>query len=149
MSPMSTNTDPDSLDAILTKLAREVESAVHAMYRRQAGPGTTQVRTDQFIKNARDRIASIGAPPRASAPAGTTPRFSAAVTAAAVDAGLSAEWTAAEATAVTKCLMAWLPLGAPSSAKPESRCMPSGRDLLPTWGERELARQAIRKVPVK
>jgi hypothetical protein len=147
---MSTNTDPDSLDAILTKLARDVESAVHAMYRRQAGPSTTQVRTDQMVRSARDRIASIGAPPRASAPAGPAPRFSAAVTASAIaGAAASAEWTADEATAVTKCVLAWLPLGSPASAKPDTRCLPPGRELIPTWGERETARQAVRKVPIK
>ncbi|HYV97046.1 MAG TPA: hypothetical protein VE967_06305 [Gemmatimonadaceae bacterium] len=147
---MSTNTDPDSLDAILAKLAREVESAVHAMYRRQAGPQTTQVRTDQFVRAARDRITSTNAvqnAPRTSAPTGSAARFSAA--GAATSAGdTKPEWTTAEAAAVTKCVMAWLPMGSPTSAAPDSRCVPPGRELMPVWSERELARGALRKVPV-
>ena len=154
---MSMNTDPDSLEAILAKLAKDVENAVHAMYRRQAGPNTTQVRAERFVLEARDRIAG-SANARVAAPSGALPRFTGAAVAGAVGStvgstgestGEAAGWTADEAAAVTKCIRAWLPMGAPSSAAPESRCVAPGRELIPLWRERELARQAAGRVQAR
>ena len=54
--------------------------------------------------------------------------------------------TAAEATAIMRCVMGWLPMGAPNAAAPESRCVAAARELFPTWGDREMARQAVKRV---
>jgi hypothetical protein len=48
--------------------------------------------------------------------------------------------------ALRKCVLAWLPMGAPSQAAADSRCIAAGRELLPSWGEREAARNALAKV---
>jgi hypothetical protein len=37
-------------------------------------------------------------------------------------------------------------MGAPSQTAPDSRCIAAGRELLPNWGEREAARNALAKV---
>jgi hypothetical protein len=141
---------PGTIDEILARLAKDVESAVHAMYRRQVGPGTARVRTEQFVAEARSRLAAAGAQPDVALRSGSGPmqRFSAVTAADATPAASAEAWTSAEAAAVVKCVMGWLPAGSPSSAKPDSRCVPAGRELVPAWGERELARAAIRKVPV-
>jgi hypothetical protein len=138
---------PDAVDDVLAKLAKDVEAAVHAMYRGKVGAHTAKVRTGHLVTDARARIAqSLGAAP---SPADPQQRFSAAVVASAkLGDGAGVEWSGEEAAAVTKCILAWLPIGSPASAKPDSRCTPPGRELIPTWGERELAREAVRKVAV-
>ncbi len=143
---MSINTDPNSLEGILRKLAKEVEVAVHTMYRREAGAGTMQVRTERFVFEARDRIAAATGASGAPVPVAQR-RFTPVVAASAVEgAGTSAEWTADEAAAVTKCILAWLPMGPPAAAAPDSRCIAPGRELIPLWREREAARQAVGRV---
>lgn len=142
---------PEAVEEILTKLAKDIEAAVHSMYRGQVGTNTAQVRTEHFVTDARERIAAfLKSMPSANVPGAPPQRFTAAVTASTVAAAAGdAGWSAEEAAAVTKCLMAWLPLGLPSNAEPDSKCLASGKELLPTWAERELARAAIRKVPVR
>lgn len=147
---------PEAVDEILAKLAKDVESAVHSMYRREVGPSTAQVRTEHFVSDARERIGAFlkSLPPGSAlgqrAPSGPAARFSAANAASSSSGdGADGGWSVEEAAAVNKCLTAWLPIGPPSSAKPDSRCMAPGRELIPTWGERELARNAVRKVPVR
>jgi hypothetical protein len=142
---------PEAVEEILAKLAKDIESAVHSMYRGQVGPNTAQVRTEHFVADARERISAfMKSSPSAHVPGAPPQRFTAAVAASSVAGdGGNAVWTPEEAAAITKCLMAWLPLGSPSSAAPDSRCMPSGKELLPTWGDREMARAAVRKVSVK
>lgn len=142
---------PEAVEEILAKLAKDIESAVHAMYRREVGANTAQVHTEHFVTDARERIAAFMKSTTPSAQtAGAPPRFSAVIAASSIAGdGTDAGWSPEEAAAVTKCLMAWLPLGSPSSAAPDSKCMAAGKELLPTWGERELARGAVRKVPVR
>lgn len=135
---------PEAVEEILAKLAKDVEAAVHALYRNQAGTSTTKVRTENFVDDARKRIAAFvqgDTTPRAS---GAHQRFS-AVELAAPSTGGAGEWTADDVSAVTKCVMAWLPMGPPTSAAADSRCIAAGRELLPSWGERETARAALRK----
>lgn len=145
------STMPEAVEGILAKLAKDVEQAVHAMYRRQAGPDTTMVRTEHMVRDAADRVASfLKSTPAAPAPGAPPQRFTASVVASSIAAeGTEGGWTGDEAQAITKCIMAWLPMGSPTSAKPDSRCMAPGKELIPTWGEREIARQAVRKVAVK
>lgn len=142
---------PEAVEEILAKLAKDIEAAVHSMYRGNVGQDTAQVRTEHFVTDARDRItAFLKSSPSANVPGAPPQRFTAAVAASSVGGdGGDARWSADEAAAVTKCLMAWLPLGLPASAEPDSKCLPSGKELLPTWAERELARAAVRKVPVR
>jgi hypothetical protein len=141
---------PEAVEEILARLARDIEKAVHAMYRSEAGASTTQVRTEHFVSDASDRIGAFLKSTPSAAGAGPTPRFTAAVVASSISGdGADGDWSADEAAAVTKCIMAWLPIGPPSSAKPESRCLAPGKELLPSWGEREVARNAVRKVPVR
>lgn len=142
---------PEAVDEILSKLAKDIESAVHSMYRGQVGANTAQVRTEHFVTDARERISAfMKSTPPAQVPGAPPPRFSAVVAASSIAGdGGDAGWSAAEAAAVTKCLMAWLSIGAPTTTAPDSKCMASGKELLPTWGERELARAAVRKVPVR
>ena len=142
---------PEAVEEILAKLAKDIESAVHSMYRGQVGANTKQVRTEHFVSDAVDRISAfMKSSPSAQVPGAPPPRFTAAVAASSLAGdGSDADWSTDEAAAVTKCLTAWLPMGAPSSADPDSKCLPSGKELLPTWGERELARAAVRKVPVR
>lgn len=122
---------------------------MHALYRGQAGADTARARTDHLIAAARQALATpdaaAGAAPRV--PSLQRPRLSTAVLSAEPSPDATGAWTAAESAAVTKCVMAWLPMGAPSSAAPDSRCMPPGKELIPTWRERETAREAVKKVP--
>jgi hypothetical protein len=141
---------PEAVDEILAKLAKDVEKAVHSMYRSEVGVNTTQIRTEHFVTDARDRIGAFLKSSPAAAAGAAPPRFTAAVAASSISGdGADGGWSADEAAAVTKCIMAWLPIGSPSSAKPESKCMAPGKELLPSWGEREVARNAVRKVPVR
>ena len=142
---------PEAVEEILAKLAKDIESAVHSMYRGQVGANTKQVRTEHFVSDARDRISAfMKSSPAAHVPGAPPQRFTAAVAASSIGGdGSDAAWTTEEAAAVAKCLTAWLPMGAPSTVALDSKCMPSGKDLLPTWAEREMARAAVRKVPVR
>jgi hypothetical protein len=140
---------PDAVETVLAKLAKDVETAVHAMYRREVGPSTAKVRTEHFVNDAVERLAAFvkSTPGRASS--SPIQRFSAVVAPNPTPAeGGTAQWSADEAAAVTKCVMGWLPMGSAKSATPESKCMAPGKDLIPTWGEREAARNAIRRVAV-
>lgn len=142
---------PEAVEEILTKLAKDIEAAVHAMYQGHVGQNTAQVRTEHFVADACERIAAfMKSSPSANVPGAPPQRFTVAVAASSVAGdGGDAAWSAEEAAAITKCLMAWLPLGLPSNAEPDSKCLASGKELLPTWAERELARAAVRKVPVR
>ena len=130
MSP----TSEAQLNLIIEKLVKDVELSVHAMYRGDVRQNTAKARTDTHRRAAyealRPLIGSGSAP--SGAPSATLPNGS----------GLNA----AEATAIMRCVSAWLPMGAPSAAPPDSRCVAAARELFPTWGERELARQAVKRV---
>ena len=131
------------LEQVLDKLVRDVETAVHALYRGQVRQQTVKAKTEGFRKAARDALAALlgagPAAPAAPAPArdvgATTGRYS------VVGSKLNPD----EVAAITRCIMAWLPMGDPKAAAPDSRCVPAGRELLPSWGDREKAHAALRR----
>jgi hypothetical protein len=137
------------IDGVLEKLVKDVEAAVHALYRGEVRQLTAKARTDTLLKAARQRLAelipSAQGPAGAAVPAGgvTSPRPSVA---APVVAGAAAGWSREEGEAVLRCIMAWLPVGPPTTADPGSKCIPAGRELVPTWGQRERAREAVRRI---
>jgi hypothetical protein len=125
-----------TVDQILDKLARDVEASIHAFYRGDIRQHTQRVKTDTFVREARQALgphlglsgaASVATPP-SSAPAAD---------------GLTL--TPDEIAAVTRCVMGWMPLGAPTTAAPDSRCVSGAKEMAPTWGEREKARRALRR----
>ena len=131
---------PDALDEVLDRLARNVEAAVHSLYRGDVRQATAKARTGNLVREASEalRAQMALAPSGGAAPAS---RLSAPAV-----AGAAVGWSRAEGEAVMKCVTAWLPMGSPSAATPESKCIASGREMVPTWGERELARAALRRI---
>lgn len=122
------------LDEVLEKLVREVEAGVHAMYRGDVRQQTLRSKSDTYRRTARDELLPlIGASPR---PGGSL------TTSGAMGAALAPD----EVAAITRCIMAWLPMGAPTTASPQSRCVPAAKELAPSWGEREKARLALKRV---
>src|SRR5690242_1850737 len=101
------------LEQILDRLVRDVEASVHAMYRGDHRQNTMQVRSETHRKAARDALLPlIGKMPR-----GNTPALSSSPLANGAMLG------ADEIAAMTRCIMAWLPMGSPSEASPQSRCI--------------------------
>ena len=160
----------DALDRVLDKLIRDVEQAVHALYRGDVRQQTAKARTDGHRTTARKALqdllagagAGAGAPavaglsvaagafggrpaPPPSQGAGPADPFAPRAPAAFGSGSLSAD----EATAITKCVMAWLPMGAPNTVAPDSRCVPAAKELAPSWRIREVAREAIRRMAPK
>ena len=127
MSP----TSEAQLNSIIEKLVKDVELSVHAMYRGDVRQNTARARTDTHRRAAYEALRPL---------VGDGPSPVSVPTAGA------AALSAAEATAIMRCIMGWLPMGAPNAAAPESRCVAAARELFPTWGEHELARQAIKRV---
>ena len=121
----------EQLNAIIDKLVKDVELAVHAMYRGDVRQNTAKARTDGHRRAAYEALRPLIS--TTSAPSQSVPGSRAAI-------------SAGEATAITRCIMAWLPMGAPSSAASDSRCIAAGRELFPTWGEREQAREAVKRL---
>ena len=118
----------DNIDQILAKLAKDVENAVHALYRGEMKQGTAQGRTGRFVQEAQTKVAeAIGA-------------------ATAAVAGAALGWSVEDSNAVIKCISAWLPMGGPQSTPPDTLCIAPGKMLIPTWGERERAREAVRRI---
>ncbi|MGH7654190.1 MAG: hypothetical protein ACREN6_05955 [Gemmatimonadaceae bacterium] len=142
---------PENIDDILAKLAKDVENAVHSMYRGEMRQHTAQARTGQYVLDAQGKVAeALGAASAAvsgvvpgPAPVATSPRPSVF---APVSAGAAVGWTTEESDAVLKCITAWLPMGGPQSTPPDTLCIAPGKMLIPTWGERERAREAVRKL---
>ena len=128
MSP----TSEAQLNSIIEKLVKDVELSVHAMYRGDVRQNTARARTDTHRRAAYDAL-------RPLVTDGGAPSSSAA-------AGAGGTLTSDEATAIMRCIMGWLPMGAPNAAAPDSRCVAAARELFPTWGERELARQAVKRI---
>ncbi len=121
------------LDQILETLVRDVIAAVHAMYRGEVRQETAKLKTAEQRATARSallHLVGVQPPP----PAGTEPPSVAA-------SALSPD----EVAAITRCILGWLPMGAPDQAVPDSRCIPAAREIAPAWGEREKARLAIRR----
>jgi len=131
----------DAIDEVLDRLARSVESAVHAMYRGDVRQQTAKARTSQLVREAAEALrVHVGGPtPAAGATVATRP-------AAISVAGAAVGWSRDEGEAVMKCVTAWLPMGPPASARSESRCIAPAREMVPTWGERERAREALKKI---
>ena len=121
----------EQLNSVIDKLVKDVELAVHAMYRGDVRQNTAKARTEGHRRAAYDALRPLianGAAPAAAPATG--------------GAALSDD----EAAAIARCVMAWLPMGAPNAAAPDSRCVAAARELFPTWGEREQARQAIKRL---
>jgi hypothetical protein len=131
----------DKLEEVIKNLVRDVAAGVHAMYRGDIRQQTAQVRMSAFVTQAREALlpllAGSGAVtvlnPMSVGSLHPPPRGSEA---------LSAE----EAAAITRCIMAWGPMGNPSEAAPDSRCAPGAKELVPSWGDREKAREALRRL---
>lgn len=143
---------PDNIDEILAKLAKDVENAVHSLYRGEMRQNTAKARTGHYVQDAQAKVAdAIGAAAAAvtgsvgggTAPVAKSPRPS--VSAPAV-AGAAHGWSQEESDAVLKCITAWLPMGGPQSTPPDTLCIAPGKMLIPTWGERERAREAVKKI---
>jgi len=122
-----------SIDEVLDKLIRDVESSVHALYRGQVRQNTQRVKTDSLRNAARQALLPFLAPDGAGPDVSQAP------------APTGAALTPDEIVAATRCVMAWLPMGAPNAANPQSRCVPAAREMTPTWGEREKARLALKR----
>jgi len=134
----------DAIDDVLDTLAKDVEAAVHALYRGDVRQATAQARYGHLIREATDALRARGAAPTAPSEHGGSPHASVAAPPSAAGAGVG--WSREEGEAVMKCVMAWLPMGSPVSATPDSRCVAAGREMVPTWGDREQARAALRKL---
>lgn len=156
----------EQFDEIIDRLVKDTAAAVHDMYRGALGGHTARAKTEVGREAAHKAVAALlgvaatpmkpstansGAGPKANAPginsapsphpSGSGPRISVGI--AAVPEG---PVTDNELAALRKCVLAWLPMGAPSQTAPDSRCIAAGRELLPNWGEREAARMALAKV---
>jgi hypothetical protein len=144
----------DEIDNVLEKLARDVEAAVHSMYRGDVRQATVKARTGNLIREAADALRARGttspeataasAPPSASAVSPAAPPSGRPSAPVALGALLG--WSPEEGQAVMKCVTAWLPMGSPANATPDSKCVAAGREMVPSWGERERARAALRRV---
>jgi hypothetical protein len=144
---------PDNIDQILAKLAKDVENAVHALYRGEMKQGTAQGRTGRYVQEAQAKVADAigaataavaGAGIRSSGPLAVSPRPS--VSAAPAIAGAALGWSVEDSSAVIKCITAWLPMGGPQSTPPDTLCIAPGKMLIPTWAERERAREAVKRI---
>jgi hypothetical protein len=135
MAALQTQQD-NKLEEVIKNLVRDVAAGVHAMYRGDIRAETAQVRMSAFVAQARDALLPLLAGGSSYGAAA----FSGA--AAAHAAGLMA----AEVSAITRCIMAWGPMGSPAEATAESRCVPGAKELVPSWGDREKAREAIRRL---
>lgn len=137
------------IDRVLEKLAKDVEAAVHALYRGEVRQVTTRARTETIVRDASAaldavvRSQTLAPTPAPGAPTVASPRPSVA---APVLAGAAAGWSRDEGEAVMKCITAWLPMGPPTTTDPESKCISAMRDLTPTWAQRERAREAVRHI---
>ncbi|MEK7240889.1 MAG: hypothetical protein AAB224_09910 [Gemmatimonadota bacterium] len=134
----------DAIDEVLDKLAKDVELAVHALYRGEVRQATAKARTGHLVRDAASALRARAATSAVPDPSGTASARHPA-TAPSV-AGAALGWTREDGEAVMKCVTAWLPMGSPASAAPDSKCISSGREMVPTWGERERARAALRKL---
>lgn len=135
------------IDEIVRGLVRDVAAGVHGLYRGDTRQQTTQLRLSTFGKEAGDRLRAAirsqygtpvaGAPVAPAGPGAGTP---------APQSG-TAPLTQEEIGALTRCVMAWLPMGGmPNAATPDMKCVSGAREMSPTWGDREVARTALRRI---
>jgi hypothetical protein len=133
----------DRLEEVIKNLVRDVAAGVHAMYRGDIRQQTAQMRMSAFVTQARDALLPlIGGAGGGISGAQPTSVGSFRPPASGASANIAAE----EAAAITRCVMAWGPMGNPSEATPDSRCVPGAKELVPSWGDREKAREAIRRL---
>lgn len=132
----------DKIEEVIKNLVRDVAAGVHAMYRGEIRQETVQVRMSAFVTQALEALRPLIA--GATALAGLHPMSVGSLQPSAPrgSESLSAEETAA----ITRCIMAWGPMGSPSEAAADSRCAPGARELVPNWGDREKAREALRRL---
>lgn len=123
-----------AVDQVLDKLARDVEASIHAFYRGDVRQHTQRVKTDTFIREARQALQPLLVNTPMTTPGGSV--------AATGTSPISPD----EVAAATRCIMGWLPMGIPTQASPQSRCIPAAKEVAPTWGEREKARLALRRL---
>jgi hypothetical protein len=119
---------------IIDKLMKDTANSVHELYRGQLRGETARARTEVGRQAAVTAIAELLGHP-ISRPSG-----SAEVKA---NPGIL---TQKELESVRRCIMAWVPMGPPNTAAPESRCVAGGREMIPIWGEREAARTSLAKL---
>lgn len=130
------------IDEIVRALVRDVAAGVHSLYRGDIRQQTTQLRLSAFANEAADKlrasIASDGVTHSTSAPT---------VVGTSASSGPQPSLGDDEVAALTRCVMAWIPLGgAPNAATPDMKCTAGAREMAPTWGERETARLAVRRI---
>ena len=126
-------THEETLDTVLAKLVKDVEMAVHALYRGDVRQQTAKAKTEVHRQTARTALTALLGNGRPSGAVLTAP-------------AAGGDLTADEVAAITRCIMAWLAMGPPNDASESSRCVPAGRELAPSWGDRERARNAMRRV---
>ena len=126
----------DKLEEVIRNLVRDVAAGVHAMYRGDIRQQTAQVRMSAFVQQAREALL-----PLLGGNAGPT-----SVGTLQPPARGSGALSSEDAAAITRCVMAWGPMGNPSQATPESQCVPGAKELVPSWGDREKAREAVRRI---
>lgn len=136
----------NKIDEIIRALVRDVAAGVHGLYRGDTRQQTTQLRLSTYGKEASDKVraairAELGTP--TGMPIAPQPGAAPAPAPGGAAAALSQE----ELGALTRCVMAWLPMGgAPNTATPDMKCVAGAREMAPTWGDREAARTALRRV---
>ena len=122
----------EQLTRIIDKLVHDVEMSVHALYRGAVRQQTARVKTEGHRKEAMAALAALtggGASQMSTGPQG----------------GALGALSQEDVQAITRCIMAWLPMGNPAAATPDSRCIPAGRELAPTWNDRERAHAAMKR----
>ncbi len=133
----------DKLDEVIKNLVRDVAAGVHAMYRGDIRQQTAQVRMAAFVAQAREALLPLLTGPSG----GMSPMHPMSVGSLQPPGSRTSETLSAEeAAAITRCIMAWGPMGNPSEAAADSRCAPGAKELVPSWGDREKAREALRRL---
>lgn len=133
----------DKLEEVIKNLVRDVAAGVHAMYRGDIRQETAQVRMSAFVTQAREALLPLLAGPGAGISMGHPMTVGSLQPPAP---GSAQPISAEEAAAITRCIMAWGPMGNPAEATPDSRCVPGAKELVPSWGDREKAREAVRRL---
>jgi hypothetical protein len=131
----------DKLEEVIKNLVRDVAAGVHAMYRGDIRQQTAQVRMSAFVTQARDALL-----PLLAGSGGVAAMNPMSVGSLQPPVRASETLSAEEAAAITRCIMAWGPMGNPSDAAADSRCAPGAKELVPSWGDREKAREALRRL---
>jgi hypothetical protein len=133
----------DKLAEVIKNLVRDVAAGVHAMYRGEIRQETVQVRMSAFVTQALEALLPlVGGSGRGSSGLHPTSVGTLHPPLSRAGESLSGDETAA----ITRCIMAWGPMGNPSEAAPDSRCAPGAKELVPSWGDREKAREAVRRL---